>query len=103
MSCTFEDAFMVNPIDDSADSNSVDSENQNSESKWFGLDYFFSTDSSTLDNTSKELNELKASLQDEPEINAARVMYFKQEIASGNYAINSDKLADLLLCNEEAE
>ena len=59
------------------------------------LDYLISGD------PSQQLELLKASLQDIPEINKARVMYFKAEIASGNYEINNHIISRSLLCHVE--
>lgn len=58
-------------------------------------------DNVSLSNTSKQLEAIKKSLQDVPEINEARVLYFKAEIELGNYQINSDKIAEKMLNNVE--
>lgn len=50
-----------------------------------------------LSPTSQKLEELIASLNDEPEVNAARVLYFKAEIELGNYQIKSQQIAKKLL------
>lgn len=55
------------------------------------------SDSICLSQCSKQLEALKASLQDLPEVNAARVLYFKNEIESGNYVINSSNIANKML------
>ncbi|KGP64145.1 flagellar biosynthesis anti-sigma factor FlgM [Legionella norrlandica] len=54
-------------------------------------------DNATLSSTSKQLEALKASLQSLSEINEARILYFKAEIASGHYQIHSDKIAYKML------
>ncbi|HBD7166216.1 TPA: flagellar biosynthesis anti-sigma factor FlgM, partial [Legionella pneumophila] len=60
-----------------------------------------STDSVNLSSTSKQLEALKASLKDLPEINEARVLYFKAEIQSGQYEIDSSKIAHGMLNSVE--
>jgi len=99
-----EDKYMVNQINDSSNMKSIDSDNRlkaRQEAKSTLQDNSFSTDSVSLSSTSKQLEALKASLRDIPEINEARVMYFKAEIQSGNYQINSDKIARGMLNNLE--
>lgn len=58
-------------------------------------------DSVSISNTSKQLESIKKSLQDVPEVNDARVLYFKAEIELGNYKIDSDKIAMNMLNNVE--
>ncbi|NYQ97048.1 flagellar biosynthesis anti-sigma factor FlgM, partial [Escherichia coli] len=60
-----------------------------------------SADSVNLSSTSKQLEALKASLKDLPEINEARVLYFKAEIQSGQYEIDSSKIAHGMLNSVE--
>lgn len=99
-----EDKFMVNQINDSAKMKSIDSEShlktQHQEAKGTVIDSP-SFNKVSISNTSKQLEALKASLQDVPEINEARVLYFKAEIQSGNYQIQSDKIARSMLNNLE--
>ncbi|KTD06143.1 hypothetical protein Lgra_2920 [Legionella gratiana] len=47
--------------------------------------------------TSKQLEAIKNSLKEMSEINEARVLYFKAEIALGNYQIDSDRIAMRML------
>lgn len=54
-----------------------------------------------LSPVSKQLDALKASLQDVPEMNAARVLYFKNEIESGHYQINHQTIASKMLNHVE--
>lgn len=56
-----------------------------------------SQDRFDLSSTSQQLDALIASLKDEPEVNVARVMYFKAEMELGNYQIDSQKIAKKLL------
>lgn len=102
-----EDIFMVNQIKDSANIKHIESDPRLKANHQVTKD--FTTDatiSAILDNvslsiTSRQLEELKASLQDLTEINEARVLYFKAEIQSGNYEIHSDKIANNMLNNLE--
>jgi negative regulator of flagellin synthesis FlgM len=114
---------MVNPINDATGVKSIDSDNHLSE---IGpaIDDSTSIDTISISCTSKQLEalnlksavesatsgcdstalfRLKASLRDIPEINEARVLYFKAELQSGNYQINNDKIArNILNCVEMA-
>ncbi len=56
----------------------------------------------SISDTSKQLEAIKNSLKDVSEINEARVLYFKSEIALGNYQIDSDKIAMKMLNAEPA-
>ncbi|KTD69745.1 hypothetical protein Lsan_0193 [Legionella santicrucis] len=51
----------------------------------------------SINETSKQLEAIKNSLKEISEINEARVLYFKAEIALGNYQIDSDKIAMRML------
>ncbi|MCE0723084.1 MULTISPECIES: flagellar biosynthesis anti-sigma factor FlgM [Legionella] len=55
-----------------------------------------------ISDTSKQLEAIKNSLKEVSEINEARVLYFKSEIALGNYQIDSDKIAMKMLNVEPA-
>ncbi len=100
-----EDKFMVNQINDSANRKSIDSDGhlkaQHQEAKGTVTENSPSSNKVSISSTSKQLEALKASLQDVPEINEARVLYFKAEIQSGNYQIQSDKIAKSMLNNLE--
>lgn len=99
-----EDRTMMNPINDLAKLKPIDADNrmktkqQDNKSMTESLE----ADSVSLSNTSKQLEALKASLKDIPEINEARVLYFKTELAMGNYQINSDAIARNMLNAEMA-
>lgn len=56
----------------------------------------------SISNTSKQLEAIKNSLKEISEVNEARVLYFKSEIALGNYQIDSDKIAMKMLNTEPA-
>ncbi|AMQ29443.1 flagellar biosynthesis anti-sigma factor FlgM [Legionella pneumophila subsp. pneumophila] len=95
---------MVNQINDSANLRHIDMDNRinanHKEVKSPVLENN-STDSVNLSSTSKQLEALKASLKDLPEINEARVLYFKAEIQSGQYEIDSSKIAHGMLNSVE--
>jgi negative regulator of flagellin synthesis FlgM len=54
-----------------------------------------------ISNAAKQLEAIKKSLEEVPEVNEARVLYFKAEIKLGNYQINSEKIAAKMLHAEE--
>ncbi len=101
---TIEDIHMVNQINDSANLRHIDMDNRinakHKEAKSPVLENN-SADSVNLSSTSKQLEALKASLKDLPEINEARVLYFKAEIQSGQYEIDSSKIAHGMLNSVE--
>ncbi|HAT2148025.1 TPA: flagellar biosynthesis anti-sigma factor FlgM [Legionella pneumophila] len=101
---TIEDIHMVNQINDSANLRHIDMDNRinakHKEAKSPALENN-SADSVNLSSTSKQLEALKASLKDLPEINEARVLYFKAEIQSGQYEIDSSKIAHGMLNSVE--
>lgn len=51
----------------------------------------------SIHQTSKQIEAIKNSLKEISEINEARVLYFKAEIALGNYQVDSDKIAEKML------
>lgn len=57
---------------------------------------------SSLNDISEQFESLKNSLKEVSEINEARVLYFKSEIALGTYQIDSDKIASKMLHVEPA-
>ena len=100
-----EDKFMVNQINDSANLKPMESDTRlkakHQESKGTITDNATISEHVSLSSTSKQLEALKASLRDAPEINEARVLYFKAEIQSGSYQIHSNKIAMNMLNNVE--
>lgn len=97
---------MFNQISDSNHVKPIDSDNrlknkQLEINKILSEDVTLFDDNVSISNTSKQLEAIKKSLQDVPEVNEARVLYFKAEIQLGNYKIDSDKIADKMLNNEE--
>jgi negative regulator of flagellin synthesis FlgM len=100
-----EDIFMVHQINDAGNIKHIEPDNRlkakQNETAPAIAEHSALYDSVNLSATSKQLEALKASLQDIPEINEARVAYFKAEIQSGNYRIHSDKIAMNMLNNTE--
>lgn len=100
-----EDICMVNQINDSAGLKHLDSDSRlkakQQEARQSLTESTMTYDRVNLSDTSKQLEALKASLQDVPEINEARVLYFKAEINSGSYQINSNKIAMNMFSNVE--
>lgn len=96
-----EDIFMVIEVHEMTNFMRADAANhlkvKKQETNNFYKEHFFELDNMNLTITSRHLEALKSSLRDSPEINAARVLYFKQEIESGNYQINDDKIARNML------
>lgn len=103
----FEDTVMVNPIHNTVNGKTINTDerlkNKESASSSESLLSKFSpnADDVSLSQSSRQLEALKASLKDTPEINEARVAYFKSEIAQGNYQINSSNIAKKMLNVEE--
>lgn len=98
-----KDISMVNPINDSAHLKPIDTDgplkpNQQVRAEQT-TNHHNSSDNVRLSNASKQLDNLKAAFKTIPEINQARVAYFKNEIASGHYQINSNKIAFNMLNN----
>lgn len=99
-----EDTVMVNQINDAANIKHIDADSRlkgkQQDAKEVNAE-MNTVDNVSFSNTSRQLEALKASLKDVPEINEARVLYFKAEIESGNYHIHSDKIAMKMLNNTE--
>ncbi len=97
--------MMVNQINDSSNIKPMDPEKRlNTKEKQQTervIDSASKIDKVDISTESKHLDALKASLVNIPEVNEARVQYFKNEIASGKYKINSDKIAFNMLNNLE--
>jgi len=101
---TIKEQSMVSPVNDINKMKSIDSDRR-LRTKTGEPETLHTTapskESVNLSSESKQLEALKALLQDIPEINEARVRYFKAEIESGNYEIHSDKIARNMLNNVE--
>lgn len=101
-----EDKFMFNQISDATHVKPIESDNR-LKGKQLEINKILAEGSSSFDdnvsisNTTKQLEAIKKSLETVPEVNDARVLYFKAEIELGNYQINSDKIAAKMLNNTE--
>ncbi|MCW8410027.1 flagellar biosynthesis anti-sigma factor FlgM [Legionella sp. PATHC035] len=95
---------MFNQISDAAPVKTLDSDNRLKTKHQDQIKRLIEDPSSlvSISDTSKQLEAIKNSLKDAPEINEARVLYFKSEIALGNYQIDSDKIAMKMLNVEPA-
>ncbi|KTC78982.1 MULTISPECIES: flagellar biosynthesis anti-sigma factor FlgM [Legionella] len=95
---------MFNQISDAAPVKTIDSDNRLKTKHQDQIKRLIEDPSSlvSISDTSKQLEAIKNSLKDAPEINEARVLYFKSEIALGNYQIDSDKIAMKMLNVEPA-
>ncbi|WP_058535867.1 flagellar biosynthesis anti-sigma factor FlgM [Legionella saoudiensis] len=97
---------MFNQISDATHVKPIESDNR-LKSKQLEINKILAEGSSSFDdsvsisNTTKQLEAIKKSLDTVPEVNEARVLYFKAEIEIGNYQINSDKIAAKMLNNTE--
>lgn len=97
---------MFNQISDSALAKPIESDNR-LKTKQLEINKILTDGASSYDDnvsissTSKQLEAIKKTLQEVPDINEARVLYFKAEIEIGNYQINSDKIATKMLNNAE--
>jgi negative regulator of flagellin synthesis FlgM len=101
-----EELTMVNQINDSGGMKPIDSDNR-MKAKPQAIKASVAETATTSDNvsfsdTSKQLEAIKVSFKDIPEVNQTRVSHFKAEIEAGNYQINSDKIASRMLNIEMA-
>lgn len=89
---------MFNQISDAVPVKTIETENR-FKARPKEINRFVEDSSShvSISSTSKQLEAIKNSLKDISEINEARVLYFKSEIALGNYQIDSDKIAARML------
>ncbi|CAM3040084.1 flagellar biosynthesis anti-sigma factor FlgM [Legionella worsleiensis] len=97
-----EDINMVTHINDSANMKPIETDNRlkskaQEAQKSMPENSNVPVDSVNISNASRQLEALKASIKNEPIVNEARVSYFKAEIESGNYAIDSSKIAERML------
>lgn len=100
-----EGILMVNQVKDLSHLNPLDLDGHSKikpqETKDADTEAMKSEDSFDLSPTSKQLETLKTSLQDIPEVNSARVLFFKSEIELGNYQMDSAQIASKMLNNLE--
>jgi negative regulator of flagellin synthesis FlgM len=85
------DSTLLNPIESDQSSSSLEIK------KILAKDPTSFDDNIYLGNTSKQLEAIKKLLENVPEVNEARVLYFKAEIELGNYTIDSNKIAKKML------
>lgn len=95
---------MFNQISDAVPVKTIDSDNRLKTKQQDKIKSLIEDPSSlvSISDTSKQLEAIKNSLKDVSEVNEARVLYFKTEIALGNYQIDSDKIAMKMLNVEPA-
>ncbi|KTD70438.1 MULTISPECIES: flagellar biosynthesis anti-sigma factor FlgM [Legionella] len=95
---------MFNQISDAVPVKTMDSDNRLKTKQQDKIKSLIEDPSSlvSISDTSKQLEAIKNSLKDVSEVNEARVLYFKTEIALGNYQIDSDKIAMKMLNVEPA-
>jgi flagellar biosynthesis anti-sigma factor FlgM len=100
-----EDIAMVKINNDSAGINAMDLngriKTKDLENKEPVAGAAISSDKVNFSDASKQLETIKASFKDLPEVDAAKVAHFKAEIAAGNYAINSNAIAQKMMNNVE--
>lgn len=58
-----------------------------------------SADKVNISEISKQLEAIKASFKDMPEVDSIKVAHFKAQIEAGNYQINSGDIANKMLHN----
>lgn len=96
-----EEFIMVNPINDSANLKPIEIDSRakpnNKEAKAAVAEHVSSSDEVSISGASKQLEALKASFKDMPEVDSIRVSQLKSQIESGNYQINSANIAKKML------
>jgi negative regulator of flagellin synthesis FlgM len=105
MSNVLEDITMVNQINDSAGMKTIELNRLNTRDRQkkepVAEQPYAASDNVNFSEASKQLEALKTSLKDIPEVDAQKVAHFKAEIAAGNYQINSNEIAKRMLNNVE--
>ena len=105
MSNVLEDIIMVNQINDSSGMKAMDLNRLNTKDRQkkepVAEQPAATSDNVNFSETSKQLEAVKSSLKDIPEVDASKVAHFKTQIASGNYQINSNAIANKILNNVE--
>lgn len=105
MSNVLEDIAMVNQIHDSAGLKTMEIDShfkaKNREKQGPVAENNAPTDKVNLSEVSKQLEAIKTSFKDIPEVDPMKVAHFKAEIAAGNYQINSNDIAEKMLNNIE--
>lgn len=105
MSNVLEDITMVNQINDSAGMKAIDLNRVNAKERQrkepVAEQPAAASDNVNFSEASKQVETIKASLKDIPEVDAQKVAHFKAEIAAGNYHINSNEIAKRMLNDVE--
>ncbi|KTD16980.1 flagellar biosynthesis anti-sigma factor FlgM [Legionella jordanis] len=90
-----ESTVMVNPINDSKTFNISHSENRLARREAAEKDsHLEDSNLVNLSTLSKQLTQLKESILNAPVVDKGKVEFFKEEIASGRYAILSRNIAE---------
>ena len=101
-----EELLMVNQINDSGSMKPIEADNRlkmkPQASKPNVTENATPTDSVSFSDASKQIEAIKVSFKDIPEVDQKRVSHFKAEIEAGNYQINSDKIASRMFNIERA-
>lgn len=96
-----EDFIMVNQINDSGNMKPIEQDSRlkakSKETEQPAVENAAIADSVSFSDTSKQLEAIKASFKDIPEVNEARVSKFKMDIEAGNYQIDSNQIARKML------
>lgn len=100
-----EEIDMVNQIHDSGGIKAMEIDShlkpRNQEKKESVVQTQVSADKVNFSDTSKQLEALKTSFKNVPEIDQQKVARFKAEIDAGSYEINSSEIAKRMLENIE--
>lgn len=100
-----EDMTMVNPINDASGFKAMDLNGsmkaRGREDKEPIAEPATSSDNVNISDASKQLEAIKTSFKDIPEIDLAKVNHLKAEIAAGNYTIDSNAIAKKMLHTRE--
>ncbi len=104
----FEDTLMVNQINDGASLKPIEVDNRLKAKKEAAKEPVVSTentatssDSVSFSDTSKQLEALKATFNDVPEVDEKKVAYFRAQLATGNYQVDSERIAKNMLNNTD--
>ncbi|ASQ46118.1 flagellar biosynthesis anti-sigma factor FlgM [Legionella clemsonensis] len=98
-----ESNVMVNPINDSNPFKILDTESRLQQRSKAVISDSQSDESNQVNFSaiSKQLNKLKEFILSAPEVDNKRVEFFKEELATGRYQINSKQIADTMFQDTE--
>lgn len=101
MSNVLEDIIMVSQINDSSGMKAIGlnrvNANDRKEKEPVAEQPSAASDSVNLSQAAKKLEAIKSSLKNAPEVDAKKVAYFKNQVATGNYQPDSNKIAQRML------